>query len=65
MRCASLALVAIGLTGWVAPEAEAQGKGDRFGPNAFSYGWLGSLEQGKAQARQTGKPLMVVVRCVP
>jgi hypothetical protein len=27
--------------------------------------WLGSLDQGKALARETGKPLMVVIRCVP
>ena len=29
------------------------------------YGWLNSLEQGKAEARQTGRALMVVVRCEP
>ena len=29
------------------------------------FGWLSSLEEGKSQARKTGKPLMVVVRCVP
>jgi hypothetical protein len=65
MRCASLAVAAIGLAGWAASAAEAQFKGDRFGPSAFGYGWLGSLEQGKAQAQQSGKPLMVVIRCVP
>jgi len=35
------------------------------GANAFQYGWLGSLEQGKAEAARSGKPMMVVVRCVP
>jgi hypothetical protein len=34
-------------------------------PQAARYGWLSSLEEGKAQARKSGKPLMVVVRCVP
>jgi hypothetical protein len=34
-------------------------------PNAGQYGWLSSLSQGKAQAEKTGKPVMVVVRCVP
>jgi hypothetical protein len=29
------------------------------------HGWLASLEEGKAQARKNGKPLMVVVRCWP
>lgn len=28
-------------------------------------GWLFSLEQGMAEARRTGKPVFVVVRCVP
>jgi hypothetical protein len=32
---------------------------------AGKYGWLASLEDGKAQARKNGKPLVVVVRCVP
>jgi hypothetical protein len=32
---------------------------------AGAYGWLFDLEEGKALARQSGKPLMVVVRCVP
>jgi hypothetical protein len=34
-------------------------------PNAGQYGWLPSLAQGKAQAEKTGKPIMVVIRCVP
>jgi hypothetical protein len=29
------------------------------------YGWLSSLDAGKAEARRTGKPLMVAIRCVP
>jgi hypothetical protein len=32
---------------------------------AAQYGWIFNLEAGKAQARMSGKPLMVVVRCVP
>lgn len=32
---------------------------------ATRHGWLWSLEEGKAKAKKTGKPLMVVVRCVP
>jgi hypothetical protein len=35
------------------------------GGEPAEYGWLSSLEEGKARARQTGKPLLVVVRCVP
>jgi hypothetical protein len=39
-----------------------------FGPGeqaAGRYGWVSSLSAGKRMAQQTGKPLMVVVRCVP
>jgi hypothetical protein len=64
MRCATALVLAIGAVGWATAPAGAQ-KGGRGGPNAFAYGWLASLEEGKAQARRTGKPLMVEVRCVP
>jgi hypothetical protein len=64
MRRAAVAMAVIGLAGGLTGPANAQ-KGGRGGPNAFAHGWLGSLEQGKAQARKTGKPLMVEVRCVP
>jgi hypothetical protein len=33
--------------------------------DAGRYGWLPSLSTGKAQAQKSGKPLMVVLRCVP
>jgi hypothetical protein len=36
--------------------------GDR---EAARNGWLFSLSEGKRQARQSGKPLMVVLRCTP
>ena len=45
-----------------APSGAQPGRGE---PQAAKYGWLAGLEQGKAQARKTGKPLMVVIRCVP
>lgn len=32
---------------------------------ASRNGWLFSLEAGKQRARQTGKPLLVVLRCAP
>lgn len=37
-------------------------RGDRA---AAEYGWIFSLEEGRALARSSGKPLMVVIRCVP
>jgi hypothetical protein len=44
--------------------AQFRERGRRDGP-ASGYGWLSSLEAGKARARSTGKPLLVVLRCVP
>lgn len=32
---------------------------------AAQHGWLNDLEQGKALARRTNRPLMVVFRCEP
>ena len=29
------------------------------------YGWLSSLDAGKSEARNSGKPLIVAIRCVP
>ena len=43
----------------------AQGRGPRGEQEAAKNGWLFSLEEGKTQARQTGRPLMVALRCVP
>ena len=40
-------------------------KGPRGEQEAVRKGWVFSLESGREEARKTGKPLMVVVRCVP
>jgi hypothetical protein len=65
MRFGSAAmLVVAGLALTEAPLL-AQPRGPRGGEQAGRFGWLPSLEEGKAQARRDGKPLMVVVRCVP
>ena len=32
---------------------------------AGKNGWLSSLDEGITQAEKTGKPLMVIFRCVP
>jgi hypothetical protein len=60
-----LSLAALTLV-FLAPEpSQAQrGRGFRDAP-AVRNGWLFSLEQGMAEARRSGKPLFVVVRCVP
>jgi hypothetical protein len=45
----------------------AQRRGPRRGDDvqAGQYGWLSSLAAGRAEAQRSGKPLMVVIRCVP
>jgi len=44
----------------------AQRGGPRRGDmDASRFGWLSSLDAGKARARASGKPIMVVIRCVP
>jgi hypothetical protein len=48
---------------WDGPST-AQPRGVRR-DQAADYGWLASLDAGQAQARKTGQPLMVVMRCVP
>jgi hypothetical protein len=57
------AFLALGLL--VVADSSVLAQRGRRGPQGGRYGWLGSLEQGQAQARQAGKPLMVVLRCEP
>jgi hypothetical protein len=61
-----VALLALGFVASADTALQAQpggrGRGD---PQAGRYGWLSSLEEGKTEARRSGKPLMVVLRCVP
>ena len=58
-----LALVCLAVAG---SRSEAQfRKGPRGEQEAVRKGWNFSLESAREQARKTGKPLMVVVRCVP
>jgi hypothetical protein len=60
------AVLALGLILSAVSPLLAQGgprRGDQ--PNTARHGWLASLEEGQAQARKTGRPLMVVLRCVP
>ena len=34
-------------------------------PEALRNGWIFSLKEGESRARQSGKPIMVVLRCNP
>jgi hypothetical protein len=56
--CLALGFVALG-------DASLSAQPRRPGADGGRFGWLGSLSEGKAEARKTGKPLMVVIRCVP
>ena len=66
MKLGNAAFLALGIVLLADFSLMAQPKGARRGePQPGNFGWLSSLEEGKAQARKTGKPLMVVLRCVP
>ena len=43
-------------------EAQFGGRGQR---EAREYGWLTNYRAAKDEARKSGKPIMVVFRCVP
>ncbi len=59
---AVLALVGVALADASALAQRRRGSGE---PRVNQNGWLSSLQAGKQQARETGRPLMVVLRCVP
>jgi hypothetical protein len=65
MKSGLVVALALGYVALGEGAALAQPGGPRGGEQGGRYGWLSSLEEGKARARQTGKPLMVVLRCVP
>lgn len=65
MKMGLVAVAALGLLALTGTPGLAQFKGPKGDAQASRYGWLSSLSEGKAQARRTGKPLMVVIRCVP
>lgn len=63
MKTGIIACAALGVVLLIDTPTQAQRRGR--GEDAARHGWLSSLQEGKAQARKTGKPLMVVLRCVP
>ncbi len=66
MSCRMGVLLALGFVVLADASLFAQPRGGRRGdPQASRYGWLPTLAEGKAQARKSGKPLLVVIRCVP
>jgi hypothetical protein len=66
MKSRLIVVLALGSVALADTSLLAQRRGPRRGDQpAARYGWLFNLEEGKAQARRSGKPLMVVLRCVP
>jgi hypothetical protein len=66
MKSGFIAVVVFGVLAAAAAPASAQPRRGR-GRNleAGRNGWVMSLDRGRSLARQAGKPLMVVLRCVP
>jgi hypothetical protein len=58
-------LIAVGCLLVPGIPATGQRRGGGGEQEAVRKGWLFSLAEGKALASKTGKPLMVVLRCVP
>ena len=66
MRSGLVLLLTMGVIGLTAGPSAAQPRRPRRGDQpAVQFGWHFSLQEGKTEARKAGKPLMVVVRCVP
>lgn len=65
MTCRSVVFLALGIVALSDSPLRAQPGRGRGEMQAVENGWIFGLSQGQAQARKTGKPLMVVVRCVP
>jgi hypothetical protein len=62
MKSPSVVFLALGVVALTDASLMAQrGRGEP----ASRYGWISSLEAGKTEARKSGKPLLVVIRCVP
>ncbi len=64
MKRGVVACLALGLVALADAPLQAQ-PGGRGNMQAAQFGWLSSLAAGKSEARRTGKPLMVVLRCIP
>jgi hypothetical protein len=63
MRTLSVGLIALALTALSTSPALAQ-KG-RVRDDAARYGWTDDLPAAMKEAKRTGKPVVVVLRCIP
>ena len=64
MKRGFLGLLALGFLFMATPSLYAQPRG-RGDADAAKNGWIFDLDEGISQAEKSGKPLMVVFRCVP
>jgi hypothetical protein len=68
MKSGIIGVVTLLVIGWSSDSVNAQSRGSGhmvLDPEALRNGWVFSLEEGQAQGRKSGKPLMVVLRCNP
>lgn len=64
MKRLGIGLLVLGVTVSTVLPVHAQ-KRSRGQENAGKYRWMSSYAGARKLARKTGKPLMVVIRCVP
>jgi hypothetical protein len=64
MKRGYLGVLALGMVFLTGTSVHAQPRG-RADPDAAKNGWLIDLDAGITEAEKSGKPLMVVFRCVP
>lgn len=63
MRPLTVGLIALALCGQHPASVSAQ-KG-KFHDGAERYGWTGDLPAAMKEAKRTGKPVVVILRCIP
>jgi len=65
MRTALVGFLALAVTALFVGCASAQRGRGTSPQEAARHGWLSDYREAKDRARQTGKPIMLVFRCVP
>jgi hypothetical protein len=63
MRSLTFGLIALALSG-LYPAAVSAQKG-KFRDDAEKYGWTEDLPAAMKEAKRTGKPVVVILRCIP
>jgi hypothetical protein len=61
-------LLRIGLLGFMLChllEGKVSAQGNRDENAARKFGWLSNYQEGLASAKKSGKPIMLVFRCIP